>query len=29
MKEPKNPFHPGDMLLEEFLAPGEITQLLA
>ena len=24
---PKNPFHPGEMLLEEFLKPGEITQM--
>ena len=26
MKEPKNPFHPGQILLEEFLQPMEITQ---
>ena len=26
MKQPKNPFHPGEILLEEFLQPGEITQ---
>ena len=26
MKQPKNPFHPGVMLLEEFLVPGGITQ---
>ena len=26
MKQPKNPFHPGEILLEEFLGPGEITQ---
>lgn len=26
MREPKNPFHPGEMLLEEFLMPGGITQ---
>lgn len=26
MKQPKNPFHPGEILLEEFLIPGEITQ---
>ena len=26
MKQPKNPFHPGEILLEEFLKPGEITQ---
>jgi antitoxin HigA-1 len=24
---PKNPFHPGEMLLEEFLKPGEVTQM--
>ena len=24
---PKNPFHPGEMLLEEFLKPGQITQI--
>jgi antitoxin HigA-1 len=23
---PKNPFHPGEMLLEEFLAPKGVTQ---
>ena len=23
---PKNPFHPGEILLEEFLEPGGITQ---
>jgi addiction module HigA family antidote len=23
---PKNPFHPGEMLLEEFLVPGKMTQ---
>jgi len=23
---PKNPFHPGEILLEEFLVPGGITQ---
>jgi addiction module HigA family antidote len=23
---PKNPFHPGEILLEEFLLPGGITQ---
>ncbi len=27
MKAPKNPFHPGEMLLEEFLRPGGITQV--
>ncbi len=26
MKQPKNPFHPGEILLEEFLQPGDITQ---
>ncbi len=26
MKLPKNPFHPGEMLLEEFLDPMGITQ---
>ena len=26
MREPKNPFHPGELLLEEFLAPAGITQ---
>ena len=26
MKEPKNPFHPGEMLLEEFLKPAGVTQ---
>ena len=26
MKQPKNPFHPGVMLLEEFLMPAGITQ---
>jgi addiction module HigA family antidote len=26
MRLPKNPFHPGEMLLEEFLVPGKITQ---
>jgi addiction module HigA family antidote len=24
--QPKNPFHPGEILLEEFLEPGKITQ---
>src|ERR1700733_11795275 len=24
--QPVNPFHPGEILLEEFLQPGEITQ---
>ena len=27
MKQPKNPFHPGEILLEEFLAPTGITQM--
>jgi len=26
MKQPKNPFHPGEILLEEFLQPAELTQ---
>ena len=26
MKQPKNPFHPGEILLEEFLAPGGLIQ---
>lgn len=26
MKTPKQPFHPGEILLEEFLAPGKLTQ---
>lgn len=26
MKEPKNPFHPGEILLEEFLKPAGRTQ---
>ncbi len=26
MKQPKNPFHPGEILLEEFLNPAGITQ---
>jgi addiction module HigA family antidote len=25
-RQPKNPFHPGEILLEEFLAPKGITQ---
>lgn len=25
-KQPKNPFHPGEILLEEFLQPQSITQ---
>ena len=25
-KQPKNPFHPGEILLEEFLVPTGITQ---
>ncbi len=27
MKQPKNPFHPGEILLEEFLEPANITQV--
>ena len=26
MRQPKNPFHPGEILLEEFLQPSGITQ---
>lgn len=26
MRTPKKPFHPGEILLEEFLAPAEMTQ---
>jgi len=26
MKQPKNPFHPGEILLEEFLKPAGMTQ---
>lgn len=26
MKPPKNPFHPGEILLEEFLEPMELSQ---
>jgi addiction module HigA family antidote len=26
MKQPKNPFHPGEILLEEFLLPMGLTQ---
>ena len=26
MREPTNPFHPGEMLLEEFLRPQGLTQ---
>ena len=26
MKQPKNPFHPGEILLEEFLKPSGMTQ---
>ena len=26
MKRPKNPFHPGEILLEEFLQPSNTTQ---
>jgi addiction module HigA family antidote len=25
-RQPKNPFHPGEILLEEFLEPMEVTQ---
>ena len=27
MSDIKNPFHPGEILLEEFLVPGNITQM--
>jgi addiction module HigA family antidote len=27
MKQPKNPFHPGEILLEEFLVPMGMTQI--
>lgn len=27
MRQPKNPFHPGEILAEEFLAPAKITQV--
>ena len=27
MRQPKNPFHPGEMLLEEFLKPANTTQV--
>jgi addiction module HigA family antidote len=26
MKQPRNPFHPGEFLLEEFLEPAGMTQ---
>ena len=26
MRQPKNPFHPGEILLEEFLKPSGMTQ---
>lgn len=26
MKQPANPFHPGEILLEEFLKPASLTQ---
>ncbi len=26
MRQPRNPFHPGEILFEEFLKPAEITQ---
>lgn len=29
MKTPKNPFHPGEILLEEFLEPAGMTQAAA
>jgi len=28
MKQPRNPFHPGEILAEEFLKPAGITQSL-
>ncbi len=27
MNDIKNPFHPGEVLLEEFLIPGKLTQM--
>ena len=27
MKQPKNPFHPGEIFLEEFLKPANVTQM--
>ena len=27
MRQPKNPFHPGEILLQEFLKPASITQM--
>jgi len=27
VRQPKNPFHPGEILLEEFLGPMEVTQV--
>lgn len=27
MRQPKNPFHPGEILLEEFLEPMDMTQV--
>ncbi len=27
MRLPKNPFHPGEILREEFLLPGKMTQV--
>lgn len=27
MRQPKNPFHPGEILQEEFLEPAGITQM--
>ncbi len=26
LKQPKNPIHPGEMLLEEFLVPADLSQ---
>ena len=26
MRQPRNPFHPGEILAEEFLQPGGVTQ---
>ena len=26
IKQPPNPFHPGEILLKEFLAPGNVSQ---
>lgn len=27
MRQPKNPFHPGEILLEEFIRPAGLTQV--